>query len=96
MESNAEARNLPSKKQKVYILFKNFIALAITLIALVPIVYLLGFDESIYPSRPLFSAYANDGYFQSKLAEIQSALNSSVIVNLHSQDNSVREWENLQ
>ena len=61
---------LPSKKQKVYNLCKNFIALTITVIVLVPIIYILGSDDSLYPSRPLFSAYAEDPYFQAKIAEI--------------------------
>lgn len=71
-------------------------ALIITLVALVPIVYLLGSDDAIYPSRLLFAAYAEDAYFQGKVSEIQTALNSSLIVNLYWQgekkDNSVREW----
>lgn len=58
-------------------------ALIITLVALVPIVYLLGSDDTIYPSRPLFAAYAEDVYFQTKVTEIQTALNSSLIVNLY-------------
>lgn len=41
--------------------------LIITLVALVPIVYLLGSDDAIYPPRPLFAAYAEDAYFQTKV-----------------------------
>lgn len=65
-----EPPGLPSKKQKVYTLCKNLIALAITFIALIPIIYILGSDQVLYPSRPLFSAYAEDPYFQAKIAEI--------------------------
>jgi hypothetical protein len=49
-----EPPGLPSKKQKVYTLCKNLIAVAITLIALIPIIYILGSDQVLYPSRPLF------------------------------------------
>lgn len=66
------------------------------MVALVPIVYLLGSDDTIYPSKPLFAAYEKDAYFQTKVTEIQTALNSSLIVNLYWQgekkENSVREW----
>lgn len=78
-----ESRKIPTKTQKLYSLCKNTVAILITLVALIPIIYLLGSDDSVYPNRPLFAAYADNPYFQGKLAEIQTALNSSFIVNLH-------------
>jgi hypothetical protein len=71
----------------------------ITLVALIPIVYLLGSDDSHFPTRPLFAAYAQDAYFQARVAEVEAALNASQVVNLHALGLEKRgkvEWEHLQ
>jgi hypothetical protein len=91
-----------SKKMRVYSCCRSLCTIAATVLLLIPIVYLLGSDESFYSQKPLYAAYAQDAYFQSKVAEVQAALNSSLFVNLHPQEADDKKetlskrWEHLQ
>lgn len=71
-----------SKKSKLYSICKNLISIFLTFLLLLPVIYLIGIDESFHNNRPLYSAYTKDKYFQSKIAEVQSALNTTNIVNV--------------
>ena len=59
-----------SKKYKLDSICKSLVSIFLTFLLMLPIIYLIGIDESFHNNRPLYSAYTKDKYFQEKIAEV--------------------------
>lgn len=83
---------------RVYSCCRTSITLLLTLLATIPLIYLLAGDETYQPAQPLFPLYAANPNLTHHLHHIHTLLHQkdTLAINLHCGDGGTRDWENLQ